>query len=477
MDVSISKLPIVSSALEYGHFYFLKQIAKRIGLISAVQDSFDMNLAEALLSLAYFQILEGKPFYLYGSWCEDLPGITKLTSQKISNLLHDLGSDDSQMNHFFHQWANTQKPLKGVWLDITSLSSYSQHNNWVEWGYNRDKEALPQVNLGVLVGGATKLPFFYQLYPGSIADVSTLHNIALRANDLGFEIATWIMDRGFFSTSNIESLSEHGYSFITAMPSTLKITQNLLASSQAQLRSPVKSFCLGKEALFYHETTCTIGTVKLHAYIYLSDKRRTSEMELFIRKMESLEQLIQNMQFDDIDSAKEWLNRQWRGSAKFYTITLLADHSIHLKRKRNALSFRMNRMGKMILITNRQDMTPKEILDQYRNKDRVEKVYDVLKNSLNEERLRTHTATTMHGKMFVTFLALIIQTEITNQLYASTLSKTYTLPEIIMELKKIRLFRRSQNQPSFISEISKKQRTIFEKFNLQLPSLTSLSTF
>ena len=131
------------------------------------------------------------------------------------------------------------------------------------------------------------------------------------------------------------------------------------------------------------------------------------------------------MRFDDCESAQEWVNRQWRGGVNFYTLKLDDLGCLILKRKRNAISFRMNRMGKMILITNRNDLTPKEMLDQYRNKDRVEKVYDTLKNGLNEDRLRTHSTTAMHGKMFVTFLALIIQTELTNRLYSS---KIYPSP-------------------------------------------------
>jgi transposase len=402
---------------------------------------------------------------------------TSVSLVKTSNSGYKLGSDDALISQFFHNWATKQKPLKGVWLDITSVSSYSRQNNWIEWGYNRDKESLPQVNLGILVGGTTKLPFFYQLYPGSIADVSTIYNIALRAKDLNFDIETWIMDRGFFSTSNIENLNTHGYHFITAMPSTLKLAQHLFASTRAALRSPVKSFCLGKEVLFSHDTTCKIGNLPLRTCIYLSEKRRTLEIETFIRRLESLEQLSKDMKFDNYDTALEWLNCQWKGSSNFYTINLLGNRSITLKRKRNALSLRMNRMGKMILITNCNNITPKEMLDQYRNKDRVEKIYDILKNSINEDRLRTHNATTMHGKMFVTFLSLIIQTEITNQLYKSSLSKTYSVPELFMELRKIRLFSRSLNKTPFLSEISKKQRTIFSAFNIPVPSISSLLTF
>lgn len=472
--VTPRKLPVVSSACEYGHLYFLRQIAERIGLVDSLRGAFGSEMAATYLSLASFQVLASKPWYLYEHWSEELMGTAKLTSQKISTLLQELGSTDAKRNQFFHHWAKKQQPLKGVWLDITSISSYSQGNSWVEWGYNRDKEPLPQVNLGVLLGNKTNLPFFYELYPGSIPDVSTLNNIALRTQDLGFDIETWVMDRGFYSASNLENLKTQGYHFITAMPASLKLAQSLLRSSKKDLASPTNCFCLGKEVLFSHDTTCQIGTKTFRVCVYLSEKRRAFEIEAFVRKLDSLEHLATTMKFEDSDSVTEWLNRTLKGSAAFYTATLLKDGHIKLKRKRNALSFRMNRMGKMILVTTRIDLSPKEILDQYRSKDRVEKVYDVLKNSLNEDRLRTHSSTTMHGQLFITFLSLIIQTAISNELSSLTLRKTYTVPEIFMELKKIRLFSRSKNQPSFLSEISKKQRTIFSEFNIPLPDVTSL---
>jgi len=47
----------------------------------------------------------------------------------------------------------------------------------VEWGYNRDKEDLPQINMGMVCCENSGLPFFYKLFTGSIVDVSTIHNI------------------------------------------------------------------------------------------------------------------------------------------------------------------------------------------------------------------------------------------------------------------------------------------------------------
>jgi transposase len=57
------------------------------------------------------------------------------------------------------------------------LSSYAEGIDYVEWGYNRDGESLPQINFGVIYAEQVQLPLYYQLYPGSIPDVTTLKNI------------------------------------------------------------------------------------------------------------------------------------------------------------------------------------------------------------------------------------------------------------------------------------------------------------
>lgn len=54
-----------------------------------------------------------------------------------------------------------------VAYDVTSISSYSKNISELEWGYNRDKERLPQINMGMYYGEESRLPLYYRIYPGS----------------------------------------------------------------------------------------------------------------------------------------------------------------------------------------------------------------------------------------------------------------------------------------------------------------------
>ncbi len=213
----------MGSSYEYGPLYLLEQLAQSCGVKQALEAAFESTLAQQLLSLAFFQLLESKAFHLYATWQQTVGSefVVPLSSQRISEVLAVLGRSDIQRLVFFQRLTQCHRPLRGVWIDISSLSSYSGQNAFVEWGYNRDGESLPQVNLGILMGYPANLPLYYHVYPGSIPDVSTLKNLSLTASDLGIPLETWVMDRGFFSTANVQHMIQEGFCFITMLPKRL----------------------------------------------------------------------------------------------------------------------------------------------------------------------------------------------------------------------------------------------------------------
>ena len=71
-----------------------------------------------------------------------------------------------------------RRPLaKHAFNDITSISSYSRENELVEYGYSRDHEDLPQINLGLIVDSGSHLPLHYHVHDGDIHDVTTLKQV------------------------------------------------------------------------------------------------------------------------------------------------------------------------------------------------------------------------------------------------------------------------------------------------------------
>ena len=68
---------------------------------------------------------------------------------------------------FFNDWMKRRKNTEYLAYDVTSISSYGKNMENLEWGYNRDKEKLPQINMGMYFGEESGLPLYYRVYPGS----------------------------------------------------------------------------------------------------------------------------------------------------------------------------------------------------------------------------------------------------------------------------------------------------------------------
>jgi hypothetical protein len=85
------------AARDYGQIYSLEKLAERIGLLSVLRKVFPEE-AEALAQLAFFQVCEARPLYLFKAWVEStyfaIPA--DLSLQKMSIFLRQIGQMDWQ---------------------------------------------------------------------------------------------------------------------------------------------------------------------------------------------------------------------------------------------------------------------------------------------------------------------------------------------------------------------------------------------
>lgn len=69
---------------------------------------------------------------------------------------------------------------------------------------------LPQINLLLLFGEKSYLPFYYRKLAGNIPDVKTLQVLIRDLDILGYSRVKLVTDRGFYSAGNVNSLyKEH----------------------------------------------------------------------------------------------------------------------------------------------------------------------------------------------------------------------------------------------------------------------------
>ena len=131
------------------------------------------------------------------------------------------------------------------------------------------------------------------------------------------------------------------------------------------------------------------------------------------------------------------------------------------------------RVGYFAVITNcmspsRHDLS--EILDIYNMRDEQEKAFMYVKSEQEGRRFRTSTEESTDGRLFIQFIALILNCAIYRKYLASeNLQKLFpTRKHMLDELKSIRLIRHPK-KAKLVTEIVGRQIEVFKEFKLPVP--------
>lgn len=84
-------------------------------------------------------------------------------------------------------------------FDTTSISTFSKTIRKARYGYNKEDDALPQVNVALLIDEFSGEPIYYKTLEGSLNDSVLLRNLFLELSQLDLEAINVVMDRGFCS--------------------------------------------------------------------------------------------------------------------------------------------------------------------------------------------------------------------------------------------------------------------------------------
>lgn len=454
----------------FGNIIFLSIIINELKLKELVQKHFPEDVND-MLGLIMYEIIDTEPSYLYQYWQEEhhLPKGRSLDSKNISALYHKIGENQQAMLDFQRDWIQNIASNDAVFFDITSFSSYSKNIPSVERGYNRDGENLAQINMGAAFSNSKSLPLFYKIYPGSIVDVSTLQNTAQYMKGFGVDDYMFVLDRGFYSGSNITELHNKNIGFLIPMPFSLNASKELIKQHKRELKKPQNIFLYGKEILFYLKTNTTINSNKYEAHIFFNEQVELEQRHKLLHELKIIEKQLSNKTFETVkpatDFREENIKLSFQKFFKWNKTTKQIDIN-HTELNRNIAKF-----GYFTLLTNQKNLSPEEVLTKYRDKDKVEKAFNIVKNEMDGSRLRVHSEENMDAKLFIRFLALIVHSEIIRVMRKTDMFKKYSVKELLLELKKIK--RTTVGHEVIISEVSKKQKDIYKAFDIDWKSLHS----
>jgi hypothetical protein len=456
-------------------FYGATYLFDRIGRVTGVQEDLKACFPETykqILSLAYYLIMEDKnPLFRFEKWgaIHKHPYGDDVPSQRSSELFASI-TTDAQMGFFRRQ--GKRRIEKEYWAyDSTSLSSYSETLRQVQYGKNKDGDDLPQLNLLLVFGEQSGLPFYYRKLAGNIPDSKTVKNLLVELDVLNFKQVKLVMDRGFYKDTNINGLFKEHLKFLMGVKISLTFVREALDSVYDDIRS-FQNYSPDHDVY-----CCTVASEWDYAQArpykrdVLREKRRIY-IHLYYNLGKGMEDERETDRFlaalrDEILSDKR-VESHLKQYEKFFSIKKTPKRGIQVTAKDDAMREAKRYYGFFALISN-EKMDALTALELYRMKDVVEKAFGSLKERLNLRRTLVSSEETLNGKLFVEFVALIYLSYIHLRMKESSLYRNYTMHEVLDKLDVIECFE-YPGKDLVVGEILDKQRDLYQCLGFEPPA-------
>jgi len=456
----------------YGATYLLEKFADQLGLIKDLRVCFPDNYKE-LLSIAFYLILaDNNPLYRFEKWhlTHKHPYGEDITSPRSSKFFSSI--TDDQINKFFVLQAKRRVEDEYWAYDSTSISSYSETLRQIQYGKNKDDDKLPQLNLLLVFGEKSGLPFYYRKLAGNIPDVKTVKMLLEDLDIFGIGKAKFVMDRGFYSENNINSLYREHVKFLVGV----RLSLSFIRKNLDRIYDQIRFFTNYDEALNTYGYTLTTewdySQERPYKNDILKDKRR-----IYIHYYYNIDKGADDEAAFDKKIARFYreltegkrIESHEKEYAKYFDVKKTPKRGTTVTYKEDVIKNARKYFGFFALMTN-EKLDAFTALHLYRMKDVVEKAFGNLKERLNMRRMLVSSERALDGKIFVEFVALILISHLDHKMREKELYKNYTLHQLLDKLDVIECF----EAPGYelrIGEILTAQSALYEA--LEVPLLTS----
>jgi len=457
----------VKSSFDYGSIFVLQSIMEELKIDHYLEVLLPPSEASMVRALAFNRIVRPTAMKNVESWHEGTAlalesAQINLASQRVSELLCRLGESNIP-DRFMSQFIEGTGTKNTLIYDITSLSSYSQLINLLEYGYNRDGDGLPQINLSLILDKDKGIPVMYDLFPGSVSDISTLSGTLKKIKAYGVQNYVAVMDRGFFSLSNLCELMGNGISFVMAAKLQLNDLKHLLSEAQTDIDDVKYLHKFNKDPIFAKPITYKIDSIEVHGFVYYDPKLEQTEKQTLLSRLYDIREELLKVRLKKNSKPHTVFKEKANGFGNFLEWRVIDDR-FDVSIKQNAVAQRMNKMGKYILFYS-GEFDWLKCLSLYREREEIEKSFKALKNEIDILPLNTHSENTTKGFIFIAFLSLIIRSRLISMMRNAGLLDKYSVELLLLQLEKLRKIVLADGQ-IFITEMTKKQREIFQALNL-----------
>lgn len=462
-----------SGCLRIGTYLVLRRIIAEYHLDEMIGNIIGKNSGLFLDLAVYSIIAENNAGQYYPDYAFNHPLFTDrmkiYSDSKVSAFINSITGDQSRA--FLDEWNEKQDHSQKIYISYDSTNKNCQAGDidFVEYGHPKEDTGAPVINYSVAYDRNNAKPLYYEDYPGSIVDVSQLQYMLEKAGGYGYKNVGFILDRGYFSKENIHYMDKYGYEFVIMMKGMKELVKSLVlevkGTFEEDRRYSIRDYKVNgitvKKQLYPSDEK------ERYFHIFYNDRKRSSEHEAIEAKIDRMAECLHK---------HEGTKYEIKGSgfAKYFDLIYYnkgkKDEKFMYGRELcDVINEEIRLCGYFVIITS-EKMTAAQALELYKSRDASEKLFRGDKSYLGNKSFRVHTSESVHAKIFIEFVALIIRSRfytcLKEQMQKNGKKNYMTVPAAIRELEKIELIRQSDREYRMDYAVTATQKEILKAFNM-----------
>lgn len=462
-----------SECLRIGTYLVLRRIIAEYHLDEMIGNIIGKNSGLFLDLAVYSIIAENNAGQYYPDYAFNHPLFTDrmkiYSDSKVSAFINSITGDQSRA--FLDEWNEKQDHSQKIYISYDSTNKNCQAGDidFVEYGHPKEDTGAPVINYSVAYDRNNAKPLYYEDYPGSIVDVSQLQYMLEKAGGYGYKNVGFILDRGYFSKENIHYMDKYGYEFVIMMKGMKELVKSLVlevkGTFEEDRRYSIRDYKVSgitvKKQLYPSDEK------ERYFHIFYNDRKRSSEHEAIEAKIDRMAECLHK---------HEGTKYEIKGSvfAKYFDLIYYnkgkKDEKFMYGRELcDVINEEIRLCGYFVIITS-EKMTAAQALELYKSRDASEKLFRGDKSYLGNKSFRVHTSESVHAKIFIEFVALIIRSRfytcLKEQMQKNGKKNYMTVPAAIRELEKIELIRQSDREYRMDYAVTATQKEILKAFNM-----------
>jgi transposase len=324
-----------------------------------------------------------------------------------------------------------------VLYDITSSYFEGSQAEMGRHGYSRDhRPDLRQIVIGLVVSGSG-IPFAHHVFDGNTSDKTTVKKVI---DDLerrfGIRYCIFVGDRGMFSRVSVKDIRGHEYDYIMGINKHhSKIVQALLplikAQPQAEAMEVRTSELVDKKlkSLYTENTRFIVGYNPLIAQAVGSHReQQLQEFEAFLKTLSLSGSAKEMAEF----KTKIQNHLSQAALKRYFALELLSPtheqepYQLRVHKKTTVLEDEKFLDGRFFMQTEvkTEKLDAMQVVAFYKSLQKVERVFRVMKNSIDLRPIYVRKANRIRGHVFICFLAYLCEC-----LLEKTLKEVLLIPQ------------------------------------------------